>query len=97
MSADVTMDWNTRVLQDLVYERVRYHVDLLSLVDFERELGESIERALGGPGASGSGGERMSRGLLDDAWRRLEAEWRGVRDAECPLCTGPYECPAPVT
>jgi hypothetical protein len=90
------MDWNARVLQDLVYERVRFHVDLLALVDFERELGDSIDRALGVEGAPQSDGERVSRGLLDEAWRRLEAEWRKVRDAECPLCST-YDCPAPVS
>lgn len=97
MRTGTAMEWNTRVLQDLVYERVRYHVDLLSLVDFERGLGESIDRALEAEGATESDGDRMSRGLLDEAWRRLEAEWREVRDAECPLCSGPYECPAAVS
>jgi hypothetical protein len=96
MSAETTMDWNARVLQDLVYERVRFHVDLLALVDFERELGDSIDRALEGVDGAQSDGERVSRGLLEEAWRRLEAEWRRVRDAECPLCTT-YDSPASVS
>jgi hypothetical protein len=91
-----SMDWNTRVLQDLVYDRVRCHVDLLSLVELERELADSIERALDKTGTADPEPDRMSRGLLDQAWRRLEQEWREVREAECPLCSGPYECPPPV-
>jgi len=42
------------------------------------------------------GADLMSRRLLDEAWRRLEAEWRETRAMDCPLCSGPYECPAPV-
>lgn len=95
------MDWNSRVLRDLVYERVRARVDLLSLVELERDLAESVERALGqGDGtATAREATRASGGLLDEAWRRLEQEWRELRDMECPLCalcSGPYECPAPV-
>ncbi len=90
------MHWNSRVMQDLVYARVRCHVDLLSLVDLEIELGESIERALQESGELEEGADLMSRRLLDEAWRRLEAEWRETRDMDCPLCSGPYECPAPV-
>ena len=86
------MDWNSRVLRELVYERVRCHVDLLSLVDFERELEDSIDRAREAGGAATPDADRVSRGLLDDAWRRLEAEWREVRDAECPLCAVNHEC-----
>lgn len=90
------MDWNTRVLQDLVYERVRYHVDLLALVELQRELADSVERALETGDAPESDADRVSRGLLDEAWRRLEEEWRALRDAECPLCAGPYQCSAPL-
>ena len=96
MTAEERVDWNTRVLQDLVYERVRYHVDLLALVELQRELSDSVERALETGDAPESDADRVSRGLLDEAWRRLEEEWRELRDAECPLCAGPYQCPAPV-
>ena len=94
------MDWNLRVLQDLVYVRVRGCVDLLDLVDLERDLAESIEQALGpedGPAVWTEAG-RASRGLLDQAWRRLEEEWRQLRDMKCPLClcSGPNESQAPV-
>ncbi len=91
------MDWHARVLQDLVYQRVRDHVDLLSLVALEHELGTSIELALETGGAPEFDPDRVSRRLLDEAWRRLEEEWREVREVECPLCSGPYECPRPVT
>ena len=94
------MDWNSRVLQDLVYRRVRGRVDLLGLVELEQDLAESVENALGPDGiATATEAAQASRGLLDQAWRRLEKEWRELRDMECPLCalcSGPYECPAPV-
>ena len=40
------MEWETRLLEELVYERVRLHVDLLELIDFEKDLSQSITRAL---------------------------------------------------
>ena len=97
MSAVDAVEWRMRLVRDLVYERVRLHVDLLSLIEFEQELGDRIERALQAGDGPGSDADAMSRRLIDDAWRRLEAEWRGRRDAECPLCAAPFECPAPVS
>jgi hypothetical protein len=40
------MDWQNRLLEDLVYERIRQYVDVPDLIDFERDLCESISRAL---------------------------------------------------
>jgi hypothetical protein len=81
------MDWNNQVLRDLVYERMRQHVDLVAVVELEHEIADSVERAveLGG-GGEGEASE-LSRDLLDEAWSRLEAEWNVLRDAECPLCS----------
>jgi hypothetical protein len=88
------MDSNTRVLQDLVYERIRDHIDLVSLVDLERELAEIIERARRKDGEAAADAAAVSRRLFDEAWQRLEAEWRHVRDSECPLCAELDERPA---
>lgn len=97
MSAGRSVDWKTSVLEDLVYQRVRQHVDLLSLIEFEQDLGDSIEHALSESGGAESEADTMGRRLLDVAWRRLEEEWREIRDAECPLCAAPYQCPVPLS
>ena len=92
------MDLNARLLEELIYERVRLHVDLLELIDFQRELEDSIAgagRACGGGGQHEPG---LAARYLDHAWRRVEAEWRAERsrDEECTLCQPPYQCPAGV-
>jgi hypothetical protein len=90
------MDWHERLLEELIYERVKLHVDLLDLVDFERDLGESIARALQATGAAPAEVDARARHYLDRAWRRVEAEWTRARAGEsssCPLCEAPFECP----
>ena len=81
------MEWNTDVLRDLVYESLRQHVDLVSIVDLEHEIADSVERAVARDGAGEAEADDLSRQLLDEAWRRLESEWNLLRDAECPLCS----------
>lgn len=93
------MDWSHRLLEELVYERVRLHVDLAELVELERDLGQSIARALRACGSEGVEQENLARRYLDRAWERLEEEWAAERDrpsewSECPMCESPYECPA---
>ncbi|HWM84424.1 MAG TPA: hypothetical protein VNO33_01275 [Kofleriaceae bacterium] len=90
------MDWQQRLLEELVYERVRLHVDLLDLIDFERDLCESIARALRASGTDPSEEEAVARSFVQRAWRRLEQEWmreRSVEWTDCPLCEAPFECP----
>jgi len=81
------MEWNTDVLRDLVYERLRQNVDLVSIVDLEHDIEESVERAMARRGARQDEPDGLARQLLDEAWRRLESEWNVLRDAECPLCS----------
>ena len=90
------MDMNAKLLEELIYERVRLHVDLLELIDFERELNDSIERAMRQCGIDEPRDDDLGRRYLDLAWQRLEAEWRQerTREDECPLCEGPFQCPA---
>lgn len=92
------MEWRHRLLEELVYERVRLHVNLAELIEFERDLGESIARALKACGREGLEQQELARRHLDRAWQRLEEEWEAERRrdsewAECPLCEAPYDCP----
>ena len=89
MGPETGCRWERAVLDELVYERVRLNVDLLELVDFERDLAASIERSLAACGAS-EDRDRLAREHLERAWVRLESEWRQEREAaadlQCPLC-----------
>lgn len=91
------MEWHEHLLEELVYERVRLHVDFLDLIDFERDLCESITRALPRGGVDSGQDEAVAHTLIDRAFRRVEQEWRRERAALsllCPLCELPFECPA---
>lgn len=90
------MAWQRRLLEELVYERVKLHVDFLDLIDFERDLCESIARVLHANGTEPGQEEAVAHELVDQAWSRLEQEWRRERWASsllCPLCESPFECP----
>lgn len=90
------MDWQNRLLEELVYERVRLHVDLLDLMDFERDLSQSITRALRASGTDPTQEDALARRYLRRAWRRLEEEWTSERAGEwtdCPLCEAPLTRP----
>jgi hypothetical protein len=90
------MEWHEKLLEELVYEQVKQHVDVLDLIDFERDLRESIGRVLQAGGTDPSREEAVAHVLIDRAFRRLEQEWRRDRAASafvCPLCRPPFECP----
>jgi hypothetical protein len=90
------MDWQNRLLEELIYERVRLHVDLIDLIDFERDLGQSISRALREAGTDPGGEADLARRYVERAWNRLEEEWireRGGQWTDCPLCEAPLACP----
>jgi hypothetical protein len=90
------MEWQQKLLEELIYERVRLHVDLLDLIDFERDLCDSIKRALGAAGSDPSEEDAIARRYVDRAWARLQQEWERERAADqtgCPLCEAPLECP----
>lgn len=92
------MEWHTKLLEELVYERVRLHVDLLELVDFERDLDESIGRAMRECGIEDARAPEVARTYVALAWRRIEQEWTSGRASDwrdCPLCEAPFECPRP--
>ena len=89
------MDLHSKLLEELIYERVRLHVDLLELIDFERDLNDSIDRAMKACGVAEPQAGELGRRYLDLAWRRIETEWEQERrrGPDCPLCEGPYQCP----
>ena len=91
------MEWETRLLEELVYERVRLHVDLLELIDFEKDLSQSITRALRAGGIDRDEEDATARRYIERAWRRLEEEWTRERGTDwnhdCPLCEAPLACP----
>jgi len=68
-----------RILQELIYERVRVGVNLCELVAFERELDYSIKRALAACPEPVEQRGHIARKYVDDAWQRIEAEWDELR------------------
>jgi hypothetical protein len=89
------MDWRNQVLEELIYERVRVQANLAELLDFERDLDESIGRALRDVGVSSDEAEAVVGRHVQAAWHRLEDDWQRARDQaeDCPLCAAPLECP----
>jgi hypothetical protein len=85
--------WHEKLLQELIYERVMLHIDLVDLIGFERELEEGIKRAMQASGVTADEWAARARQYLDDAWERAEKEWDCLRaepgDGDCPLCDGP--------
>jgi len=87
------MEWQNRLLEELIYERLRLHVDLIDLIDFERDLCESIARAMRTTGTDPAERSALTRRYVDRAWRRLEIEWTRERAGEqldCPRCDGGF-------
>ncbi len=84
-----------RILEELIYDRVRSTVNLCQLVIVEQELDESVQRAMARPGAeagaeavpcAGGGtivpGRKpavLAREHMQRAWERLEREWNTLR------------------
>ncbi len=86
---DASIGAEEALLEELIYERVRLSVDLLELVEFERQLSEGIEGALASRGSARERRE-LARGYVERAWERLEREWARAREGpdalQCPLC-----------
>jgi aspartate oxidase len=88
-----------RLIEELVYERVRLDADLRALIDLERELSHSFRRALVEAHARGDGEEvaRTIERALERALTRVTAELVQAAeeegDGDCPLCEAPLACP----
>ncbi len=72
MVMDATID--RKILEELIYERVRLAVDLCELVTFEEDLSASIERALEQCAESPRERADMTLRFLERAWERLGKE-----------------------
>ncbi len=69
-----------RILQELIYERVRVSVNLCQLVIFERDLDTSIERAMVACDMPKRECDKLAREYVEAAWQRVEREWHRLRD-----------------
>lgn len=69
-----------KILNELVYERVRASVNLCQLVILEQDLDRSIERVFDSdPCITPRTREGLARSIMEEAWRRLEQEWDSLR------------------
>ena len=66
-----------RILEELIYERVRLAVDLCELLDFESDLSVSTERALKKCARSPEERSRLTLDYLRRAWQRVADEVLG--------------------
>lgn len=79
-----------RILDEMIYDRVRATVNLCQLVILEQELDEHIQRAIDGPDsdrdgdgdgdAAGPESAALAREHVQRAWQRLEREWQTLRE-----------------
>ena len=76
-----------RILEELIYERVRLTVDLCELMAFEVDLSASIERALVSVARSPAQRSDLTLEYLQRAWNRLSEQVVG-RLAEGELGAG---------
>jgi hypothetical protein len=79
------------LLEELIYERVRRHLDMLELGWFESDLDSAIRRVTeqleSEIDAAPSG--VVAAALIDRAWKRVEEEWRehrGTLKDDCYVC-----------
>lgn len=82
-----------KLLEELIYERVRAHVDLLELGLFEADLDLSIRRVLADldrstaaenaePDAEEPPSAVLATSLIDRAWTRVVSEWESRQAGE---------------
>jgi hypothetical protein len=63
-----------RILEELVYERVRLSFDMVELAAFEADLMASIDRALSSCASSTDERNALALQYLQSAWERLSQE-----------------------
>ncbi len=75
-----------RILEELIYERVRVAFNLCELLDFQSDLSVSIDRALDDCADAPDQRADLVLSLLERAWERLSDEvLTGLAAAECRL------------
>src|SRR5688572_11565240 len=78
-----------RILEELIYERIRVAFNLCELLDFQTDLATSIDRALDDCGGSFDERADLVVSLLERAWERLSDEvLAGLAASECRLGAG---------
>jgi hypothetical protein len=65
-----------RILEELVFERLRLTVDLCELLEFHADLSASIQRAVEGCAATEEERSGLVLAYLEQAWTRLSGEVR---------------------
>lgn len=88
----ISMELDRRILQELIYERVRLSVNLCQLVLFEQDLDKSIQRAMASSSLPPGECDMLARELIEQAWERVEHEWEQLRDTVAVL--GRDDCDA---
>lgn len=73
-------DIEQKILDEMIYDRVRSCVNLCQLVIIEQELDESIERAIRDLEDDRPRPSALAREHLQRAWQRLEREWQTLRE-----------------
>lgn len=69
-----------RILDEMIYDRVRAAVNMCQLIIIERELDESIQRANRAAGVTHPLPAALAHEHLQRAWQRLEDEWHTLRE-----------------
>lgn len=67
-------DLDKRILEELIYEKLRLTVDLCELLHFEEDLATSVERALERCARSPAERASLSLAYLERAWKRVVEE-----------------------
>lgn len=81
-----------RLAEELVTDLVRRHVDVIGLIELEREVGGAVGGIAHelGAGRDTVPAAALAAHLLDLAWTKVEAEWREQRrladSDECLCC-----------
>lgn len=63
-----------KILEELIYEKVRLSLDMCALLEFEADLAASIERALAQCARSPAERSDLAMSYLTTAWERLGDE-----------------------
>lgn len=78
--------------EELVTEMVRQHIDVIGLIELERDVIDAVGGIADGMGAGAESipAAALAASLIDQAFRKVEAEWRRERAVcatdECVCC-----------
>jgi hypothetical protein len=78
LDGDEAARLDRKILEELIYERVRLTVDVCEVLAFEADLANSIERALQGRAGSDDDRSQLTLDYLQRAWERVTEETLGA-------------------